>query len=346
MITPAHYSALALQTRCDAVNLLDNDGARRAMKESISRIGRQIQAGRNFVGPHLRLVVLPEYFMTGFPIGDAIDDWARKAAISPDGPEMELLGEVAQNSDVFLCGNAYETDRHFPGIYFQACFIVGPSGNVILRYRRLISMYAPTPHDLWDRYLDLYGIEGVFPVADTEIGRLACCASEEILFPEVCRAHALRGAEVMLHPTSEISSPDLTPKDICKRARAIENQMYVVSANSAGIFGTSIPSASADGMSKIVDYKGQVIASAATGETMVANADIDIASLRVARRRPGMLAYLSRQRPEAFSKVCGEASVYPPNTLLNDGVHFVPERSHFLETHRRAISRMIDDGKL
>lgn len=338
------YAALALQTRCDAVNSFDRDGARAAMLQSINRIGEQVRTARRFIGQQLRLVVLPEYFMTGFPMGESIEGWAEKACIQPDGIEMEKLSEVAQSAGVYLSGNLYELDAHFPGLYFQTCFIINSSGDVILRYRRMISMYAPTPHDVWDRYLDIYGIDAVFPVADTELGRLSCCASEEILFPEICRAHALRGAEVILHPTSEVASPDLTPKDIAKRARAIENQAYVVSANTAGIHGTGIPPASADAMSKVVDYKGHVMACAGTGESLVASADIDIVALRASRRHVGMPSYLSRQRLEAFASTYSNISVYPPNSLLRDGQHFVPERTHFLETHKNTIERLDREG--
>ena len=339
------YMALALQTRCDAVNELSDSDARAAMLDSVRRIDRQIQAAVGFVGADLRLVVLPEYVMTGYPLGDTVEGWAARAAIDIGGAEYEALGAVAQKHRIWLCGNAYETDENFAGLYFQTCFIIAPAGDVILRYRRLISMFAPTPHDVWDRYLEIYGADAVFPVVDTEIGRLACCASEEILFPEICRAHALRGAEVILHPTSEIASPDLTPKDVAKRARAIENVVYVVSANTAGIHGTTMPPASVDGMSKIVDFRGKVLANAATGETMVANAEIDLAALRAYRRRPGMPNYFCRQRLELFAGAYADNSVYPANTLIgDDGNHRVPERAHFMATQRAVIEKLKKDG--
>ena len=333
------YTALALQTRCDTVNKLDKDGARSAMLACIERIDEQIRGSLVIIGPSLKLVVLPEYFMTGYPVGETIDGWADKAAIAVGGPEYEALSAVAQKHGIYLAGNAYETDEHFPGFYFQVCFIVAPSGDVVLRYRRLISMFAPTPHDVWDKYLDIYGIDGVFPVVDTEIGKLACCASEEVLFPEITRAHALRGAEVILHSTSEIASPDLTPKDIAKRARAIENLVYVVSANSGGLYGEGIPANSVDGMSKIIDYKGNVLISATVGETMVANAEIDLAALRANRAKPGMSNYNARQRLELFSEVYESNVVYPANTLLDkeSGAHAVPDRSHFIDTQREVI---------
>src|SRR2546430_2207941 len=83
------------------------------------------------------------------------------------------------------------------------------AATLVLRYRRLLSMFAPSPWDVWDAFLDRYGIDAVFPVATTEIGRLAAIASEEILYPEIARAHAVKGAEILLHSTSEAGSPDL-----------------------------------------------------------------------------------------------------------------------------------------
>ena len=334
-----HYTALALQTRCDTVNKLDRESARAAMLACIERIDEQIRGSLVIIGPSLKLVVLPEYFMTGYPVGETIDGWADKAAIAVGGPEYDALSAVAQKHGIFLAGNAYETDDFFPGLYFQACFIIAPSGDIVLRYRRLISMFAPTPHDVWDKYLEIYGTEGVFPVADTEIGKLACCASEEVLFPEITRAHALRGAEVILHSTSEIASPGLTPKDVAKRARAIENLVYVVSANSGGLYGEGIPANSVDGMSKVIDFKGNVLISSDVGESMVAHAQIDLATLRATRSKPGMPNYHARQRLELFADIYQSNQIYPANTLLDSssGEHIVPDRAHFIDRQRQVI---------
>lgn len=335
------YTALALQTRCDAVNPLDKAGARDAMLASIARIDDQIRGSLVLTGPSLRLVVLPEYFMTGYPVGETIEGWADKAAIAVGGPEYDALSALAQKHNIWLSGNAYEADSNFPGYYFQVCFIIGPNGDLLLRYHRLISMFAPTPHDVWDKYLDLYGIDAVFPVVDTAIGKLACCASEEILFPEITRAHALRGAEIILHPTSEVSSPEMTPKEIARRARALENLVYVVSANSAGIYGEGIPANSVDGMSKIVDYKGRVLVSASNGETMSAHAEIDLPALRANRNKPGMPNYFARQRLELFADTYAGTSFYPVNSLLDaNGEPRSAERSHFINMQRETIAKL------
>lgn len=330
--------ALALQQRCDAVNAApDRNAARALMQASIARIGAAIAASKAFIGPDVRLVVLPEYCLTGFPMGESIAVWREKACLSEDDAFFSALGEIASKNGVFLAFNAYEVDPHFPKLYFQSSFVLNDQGVLCLRYRRLISMYAPTPHDVWQRYLEIYGLDAVFPVADTPIGRLAAIASEEILYPEIARALAFRGAEVFLHCTSEVGSVYATQKSIAKRARAIENLAYVVSANSAGIAGTAIPSQSTDGMSSVIDYKGNILIEAGYGETMVANATIDLRALRDWRQRPGMSNLLARQRTELFAASYTDTHIYPSDTLL----HSEPSRAHFLDVQKTAIANLL-----
>jgi predicted amidohydrolase len=331
------FRALALQVTCHAVNQASNrQEARSLMQQTISRLGQQIAASIAFIGFDCKLVVLPEYFLTGFPMGESLAVWADKACLEMEGAEYEALGEIAQKQGIFLAGNAYELDRNFPGLYFQTSFVLDPYGSIVLRYRRLNSMFAPTPHDVWDKYLDCYGIEGVFPVAKTEIGNLAAIASEEILYPEVARCLAMRGAEIFLHSTSEVSGNTLTPKNAAKISRAVENIAYVISANSAGIVNIPIPTASTDGGSKIVDYRGLILAETNSGESMAAFAEIDLAALRRYRRRPGLNNLLSRQRLELYADSYRQSHFYPANTMLEGEV----DRKHFIQTQRETIERL------
>lgn len=311
------------------------------MLEGIERIRRQIEGSLNFIGPDCRLVVLPEYVLTGHPLGESIADWAERAAIEVDGPEYEALASISSARKIFLAGNAYELDANFPGLYFQTSFVVSPAGETVLRYRRLNSMFTPTPHDVWTRYLDTYGIDAVFPVARTEIGNLACIASEEILFPELARVLAIRGAEVLLHSTSEAASPQTTIKQVARRARAAENLAYIVSANTAGIEGSPIPGESTDGGSQLVDFEGRVLAEAAPGESMVANAEIDLSALRRARRRPGMSNLLARNRFDLYADSYAAARFHVADGIA-DGK--APERIWFIETQRKVIQRLSEEG--
>jgi predicted amidohydrolase len=346
--TPLRYTALALQTRCDAVNQdRGRDATRQRMRAAIDRVSREIGAARSFLqgfnGYETRLVVLPEYWMTGFPLGETREQWQDKAAIDVNGAESDLIAALAQRHRIFLCSNHYENDANFPDLYFQANVVYGPNGNVILRYRRMISLYTPTPYDVWDLYIDIYGADAVFPVADTEIGVLGTVASEEILYPEIARMSAFKGAEILLHPTSEVASPNLTPKHISKMARALESMAYVVSANSAGIFGTPVPANSTDAMSIVIDWYGRTLAEAGPGESLNANAVLDVVGLRDARTRTGMTNLLSRLPLDAFEDSYRDTALAPANRTP-DGRMI--ERGDVIERQREVIERLMRDGVL
>jgi len=344
------YSALALQMNTRCVNSCpDRSSARERIMQNVARVRASVGGSKAFIrqysGEDARLVVLPEYFLTGFPMGDAIPAWRDKAALEIDGPEYEALGRIASDFDLYLAGNAYEADPNFPELYFQCCFILGPSGDVVLRYRRMISLSGPTPYDVWDKYLDIYGLDGVFPVADTPIGRLAAIASEEILYPEIARCHAMRGAEVFVHPTSEAGMPQDSIKEIARRARALENLAYVVSSNSGALEDIPIPAESTTGMSKVVDYHGHVLAEAMPGgESMVANATIDLPALRDARRRTGLINMLARQPFQAYADSYATKQIQPPNRSLENGSVKTPERGDFVAWQRENIERLAKIG--
>ncbi|MEE4200231.1 nitrilase-related carbon-nitrogen hydrolase [Erythrobacter sp.] len=345
------YSAMAMQLTARSLERLPTeDEARAAMLQHIAEIEGQIRTSSIFVaqysGKPVKLVVMPEYLFTSYPGRISIPDFAAKVGWAPGGPEYEALGTVAQNLGMFLAGNAYETDEAFPDFYFQSCFIVAPSGDVVLRYRRLLSMYAPSPHDVWEAYLDKYGLEGVFPVARTEIGNLAAIASEEILYPEIARALALRGAEVLCHSSSEVGSPIATNKDIAKQARAFENLAYVVSSNTAGISGTAMPLNSAEGNSQVVDWKGRVVAQSGDGETFTAFSTIDLSALRDARRTPAMTNYLARQRPTLFAEAYAAAAepFREADGMMEGGSPKVPDRDYFNRAQAEVIERLSKAG--
>lgn len=352
-ISGPEFIAVALQVSVTGVNRCPDMASSRArIVENIARIQGYTTTVSNFCewfyGAPVRLVALPEYAVTGFPMQESPAEWREKACLAYDGPEYESLSKVAQDNDIYLAGNVYEVDPNFPQLYFQTCFIIDPSGDVILRYRRLTSSFEPTPHDVWDKYLDLYGLDGVFPVAKTDIGNLAMIASEEILYPEFTRMHVMRGAEVIIHPTSEPGSPQMTIKEIARRARAVENMAYVVSPNSASIDDIPIPPYTCSAMSKIVGPHGEVITEAGQGgESMSANAVLDVGALRRERRRIGMANILSRQAYGLFAESYAQADYHRANFLL-EGEEVVepPDRLVFRQRQEDTIERLIKSGLL
>lgn len=339
------YTALALQSLSDTVNACASPAdARDKMLAAIARVKAEIHGSIAFIGPDVKLVVLPEYLLTGFPMRETAAEWRAKAAIDPDGPEFDAMAGLAADLGVFLAWNGYETDPHFPDLYFQACVVIDPGGAQALRYRRLISMYAPSPYDVLDPYLDAYGEDALFPVADTSIGRLAAIASEEILYPEIARLHAAKGAEVFVHSSSEVSSPQLTPKNIAKQARAIENLAYVVSANTGGMAGTPIPQASADRGSKIVDPRGLILAEAAAGPSMCAYAEVDIGQVRRLRRKVGMGNLIARQPMALYAREYARAAIHPEGSLLQDGAVATPAKGFYRDRQAIVIEDLAKRG--
>lgn len=344
---PGPYLAAALQLKAWSVEQAPDVAAARAgMMAAIARLDPEIAGVKaflsTFAGQPLKLVVLPEYLFSGFATG-RVADFGARAAFAPEGAEYAALGAIAARHGLFIAGNAYESDRHFPDLHFQTSFLVAPSGATVLRYRRLYSLYTPSPHDVWRVYRRHYSLEEIFPVADTEIGRVAAIASEEILYPEIARAHALRGAELFLHSSSESGGLLPSAKQIARRARALENLAYLVSANTAGIEGGGLAGASADGNSAIIDYRGAVLAEALSGENANAFAEIDIGAVRRHRRKPGMGNMLARQRLDLFREIyAGE--VLPADSLLTQGNDGPPDRQHFAQLLADVIERRAAQG--
>lgn len=342
---PIIYKALALQTECKAVNrCASREESRLIMHSTLARIKGQVFSAKAFHGNDLKLVCLPEYFLTGFPAGESAKEWQSIAAIDMDGPEYKALGKTAFNAKIYIAGNAYESDPHFPDLYFQTSFIIDPMGKVALRYRRLISMYAPSPYDVWDEYLKHYSLDELFPVLDTPLGRMSALASEEIRYPEISRILACKGAEIILHPTSEAASTQWSFKNVAKLARAQENQCYVISANSAGITGTGLAAFSTDARSQIVDDRGIILAETPGGESITACADIDITALRYRRARNGMDNMLARQPMGLYAQVFAGLDMHPANSLGNG--KNPPAKDFYKSRQDNVIAKLKNKGLL
>ena len=71
------YSALALQIACHAVNSLTASDARKSILGKIDEISAKIANSKRFLGADTKLVVLPEYSLTGFPWGETAPEWIK-----------------------------------------------------------------------------------------------------------------------------------------------------------------------------------------------------------------------------------------------------------------------------
>lgn len=263
-----------------------------------------------------KLVVLPEFAFQGPPHGEDVEHWIAKACDTIPGRATAPLQAAARRHGIFVAGNMFEVDPIWPGRFFNSCFLIDPSGAVILRFRRINTALWPSPHDFMDEYFGTLGPDGTFPVVDTELGRLGMIACGEIAVPEVARMLMMRGAEVILHPTNEEFSPG---QEAAKVARAAENMVYIVSANVAGGIGFSADGSVLGGRSHIIDFRGRTLAfEPGSAETTSCAAMIDIDALRAGRNDTGMGNALLRGRWDMYRSQLGTVSIYPPNQFLRE----------------------------
>jgi predicted amidohydrolase len=115
----------------------------------------------------------------------------------------------------------------------------------------------------------------------------------DLRFPELYRALAVEGAQVVSVPAAFTMTTGRDHWEVLLRARAIENQLYVVAANQYGREGRGLESY---GRSMIVDPWGVVLARVPDGEG-VAVADIDLETVTRVRR---MLPSLANRAPVAY----------------------------------------------
>ena len=262
-----------------------------------------------------KIYLLPEFFLTGAAGIGPSPESREVGCVRIPGPEMEQLGALAKDVDAYIAGMVWEVIDDWPGRYWNTGFIISPAGEVILKYHK---HYDPTgktkPGDVLDEYVDRYGKEALFPVVDTPIGRMGCLICYDVNFPEMARCLALRGAEILLHPTSEGRAPFLLEDEggweIGKRSRAYENLAYVISANQGRFLDCDFPTERMRGRSQIIDFNGRVVNIAeTTGETIL-QADIEIERLRQKRSQMQM-NFLAQLQTHIHAPVYAEQNLWP-----------------------------------
>jgi formamidase len=302
------YSAAACQTA------LNNPMDRRQMKANTDRMLSMIDSAVIGSMPFLpvRLVVFPE-FAHSAPVFATQAELIKKLAVEIPNQHTDRLHKKAKELGIYIqSGSMIEIDPRWKGAVFNTTCLIGPTG-ILYKYRK-VNTWIPfevhtSPHDI-----EGYD-EPLFPVADTEIGRLGCAICYDWLFPEAMRQLAANGAEVLIRVSAYMDPWNATaPMDwwtVINRARAIENTAFVVAANQAASL-KQYPPYSWSGGSQVVDFDGRLLADASPGPgERIVVASIDISALRherEIRRGHHMLAHL---RTEAYPVY--QNGIFTPN---------------------------------
>ncbi|QBD79456.1 hydrolase [Ktedonosporobacter rubrisoli] len=276
----------------------------------------------------VRLIAFPEGALQGFN-DEVLDldhvEFARECAIDIPGPETEALGKIARQYKAFIMAQAKAHHPEIKDRYFNVGFILNPEGEVILQHYKVSPLFpvehSVCPHDIYDWWIERYGknLDAFWPVVDTEIGRLGIMMANEGSYPENARALALNGAEVVYRASYPHPATGNEIFEIQSRARALDNNMYVVAPNMGTYYLLPEDDTAIDtfgGHSYIINYKGQIVGSQEYGgcSTYVGGV-IDIEAMRDHRARAQWDNWLKDLRTELYQMLY-EQPIYPKNLYL------------------------------
>jgi omega-amidase len=200
--------------------------------------------------------LVPELWTTGY----ALDRFDQIAAECAD-MTLEFLQGEARRLNMAIIGGSFPTQR--PDGVYSTCHLIGPDGSVLASYSK--EHLFPLLNE--PEYLRP-GTPGA--VVSTPLGKWASLICFDIRFPESARQLAYHGARVLWVP-AEWPQPRLEHWRTLLRARAIENQLFVVAANRCGQGDNT----TWGGHSTIIDPWGNILAEAGDEEAVL-TADLEM----------------------------------------------------------------------
>jgi deaminated glutathione amidase len=234
------------------------------------------------------LVVLPEKWSV-LGTGEHL-----KAGAQPlDGPAIEWARSAARELGIDLVAGSIVERVTGRAKTSNTSVHVSPDGEIRAVYRKIHMFdveldgvrYAESEHEEPGEEIVVSALAG-----GATLGMSVCY---DLRFPELYRILAVRGAEVTAVPSAFTLATTRDHWELLLRARAIENQCFMIAANQ---IGTAPPGNRSGGRSLIVDPWGLVLASAPDTETAIV-ADLDFDVLRDVRRK---LPSLANRRPAAY----------------------------------------------
>jgi predicted amidohydrolase len=243
-----------------AVQMLASDDKEANLREAETRIGEAASTGA-------RIVALPEVFNWR---GSKSDE-KRNAETIP-GPTSELMGRLARVHGIYLlAGSILEA---IPGSdkCFNTSLLFGPDGSLKARYRKihLFDVAIERGVSVLESETREHGKDVV--TADTEWGPVGLTVCYDLRFPELYRALAGKGAVIVFVPAAFTFLTGEAHWEPLLRARAIENQVYLIAADQ---IGHNPKSFATYGNSMIVDPWGKILARA-PDKAGVITAEIDL----------------------------------------------------------------------
>jgi predicted amidohydrolase len=232
-----------------------------------------------------QLVVLPEMFA-------CLGRWEVMVASAESipGPTSRLLADLARRLKITLVGGSFCETSDSQGKVFNTSLLLGPEGNELARYRKIHLFDVELSDQMSFKESRWLAPGDRVASTTTECGQLGQAICYDLRFSELFARLADAGTEVLCLPSAFTLATGRDHWEVLVRARAIENQAYVVAANQVGRHTEQWVSY---GHSMIVDPWGSVLALAQDDEQIIV-ADIDLD--RVAHIRSRLPALANRRR--------------------------------------------------
>jgi predicted amidohydrolase len=208
------------------------------------------------------LAVLPEYFCL---MGQSDRDKLAVAEAPGDGPIQRMLADSARRHRLWLVGGTLPLASGETGRVMNANLVFSPQGEQVARYDKIHLFRYDNGREQYDegRTLKAGAAPVAFAAGDWRVGLSICY---DLRFPELYRALMTPPCDLLCVPSAFTHPTGSAHWEVLLRARAIENQCYVVAAAQGGrhengrrTFGHSL----------VVDPWGEVVAMRPEGEGVV-----------------------------------------------------------------------------
>ncbi len=286
--------ATVVQTRVQGVNGA-NSGP--DIQRNLKYFLECIDIAQGF-GPPSQLLLFHEFPITGF------SEWTRdqhyNLSLEVGGPEIAAVVAKAQKYRCYIVFGTYAKDPvNWPGHILHLMVMAKPDGTVATHWKQRnvrgmfpgSEQYTSVIYDVYDRFVEMYGLDAVIPVERTDIGNIGMSAVQ--FEPELFRCMAFKGAEIICRvATGGFEFDDM-------RMTSYHNSLYTLIANNSVSTGERNPGFFEDanyggpGRSAIFGPRGVELCKAGPFECKE-SAMIPIAAFRAKHRIPDLHLHLYR----------------------------------------------------
>ena len=210
-----------------------------------------------------RLVLLPEYWAI---MGHKDSDKVERAEAPGIGPIQECMANLAREHGVWLLGGTLPLHSDQPGKVLNTTLVFDDQGRQVARYDKMHLFGFSNGSESYDESLTIVPGSEVGSV-DAPLGRIGLSVCYDLRFPELYRA--MGPCALIVVPAAFTHTTGRAHWEVLLRARAIENQCYVLAAAQGGLHPNGRRTW---GHSMLIDPWGKILAELADGEGVVCGA--------------------------------------------------------------------------